>query len=113
MTFAIFSLAIVAAAILSAWYKPSWLKSFASFLILFADAIQAARSVLEGKSPRGKVVASISEVAQLTPVAQDVIEGLMAQGASKREAAAKVNRAVSELPKTATFDEIWRKAVAA
>lgn len=48
MTILFFLSALTFAAILTAYFRPSWLKAFASGLIRFCDAMQAFRGVIEG-----------------------------------------------------------------
>ena len=48
---------------------------------------------------------------QLTPLHDDVIQALVAQGAKEGKAKIAVCRAIVSLPASATFDELWRKAL--
>jgi hypothetical protein len=114
-TFALIqALALMLSAILTAWYRPSWLRGFASFLLDLTDAIQAARAVFqsaESKStPKGKPTLVEPD---LTPVQAEVLSALINQGASRSKARLSLAKAVASLPADAGFDALFLKAVAA
>ena len=114
---------LIAGVILTAWYRPAWLQTFSAAIARFAAAVQAFRAVINGPSiikvsreacqqsrkPSVNTPAPIT----LTPVQQDVLDALVAQGANPKHAKAAVSQAIAALPTDAGFDDLFKKAVAA
>jgi hypothetical protein len=97
-----------------AWYRPIWLKALGNGLIRLSDAMQTARGVFQGSKPAAAVKRQKGPVAatqlSLTPTQQDVLDALLSHGARKSDAKKLLNRAIAELPATADFIELFRKA---
>ena len=109
--------ALVAALLLTAYFRPSWLKAFVAGLIRFTEAMQAFRAVIDGpavvklstRKPGPVAAAPI----RYTSIQGDVISALVNMGDSERQAQKKVSAAIASLPANAGFDDLFRKAVAA
>ena len=100
------------------WFAPQVFKIVGAALYALGEACEAMRGVFDRsyrqsrrKGPGTESGAKHSE--QLSGVQSEVLEALVSQGAGIRAAREKVARATAELPANATFDEVWRKAVAA
>lgn len=104
--------------ILIAWFAPGVFKVIGAAFFALGDASESIRGTFSGKysTYRRKgiqLVEAIEPKADLTPVQKDVLQALIAQGATKTRAKASVDRAIASCPAQASFDELWRKAVAA
>jgi hypothetical protein len=105
-----------------AWYRPQALRSIGNGLIRLCDAMQTARAVFQGTAPTvaprlkkgfSTVTWEPKPAASLTPIQSDVLQALIAQGATRGRAKSSVDRAIAALPPSATFDDLFRKAVTA
>jgi hypothetical protein len=114
--------AFLAAFILTAWYRPQALRSLGNGLIRFCDAMIYARAIFQGSkppnapSPRKAAALTTWEpkpAANLTPTQADVLQALIQQGATRGHAKSSVDRAIAALPPSASFDDLFRKAVTA
>ncbi len=117
-----------------AWLFPGLLRIAGALLFSLADASEAMRRAFQSYRqhdslrpaqpglPAETPASGIRPVPQKAAAAADatqnelhkeVIEALVAQGSPKRKAEVLVMRAASQLPSHASFEDLWRKAVAA
>lgn len=101
-----------------AWFFPRAFKIAGAALYALGDASENIRSTFGRKFARYQrkgihvAIREPESSLRLTPVQEDVLQALIAQGSPRGKAKASVDRAITALPATATFDELWRKAVA-
>jgi len=123
-TFALIeAVALIAAVVLIAWYRPTWLQALAAGIARFSEAVQAFRGVINAPSvikvsreayqQSRKASSKTPAPITLTPIQQDVVDALIAQGADSKHAKAAVSQAIAALPTDAGFDDLFKKAVAA
>lgn len=98
------------------WFCPAIFKVLGAALYALGEACEAMRSVFDRsyrKGPKHEAAALVEPLRSLTPVQTDVLTGLVNMGDTKLRAKTKLDRAIVAAGPNASFEDLWRKAVAA
>ncbi len=107
------------------WFCPSIFKILGAALYALGEACEAMRSVFDEsirfhprrvlhiKRTPAEICPLVEPLRSLTPVQTDVLTGLVNMGDTKLRAKTKLDRAIVAAGPNASFEDLWRKAVAA
>ena len=103
-----------------AWFFPGFFKVLGAALYALGEAVESIRGTFGSRfkthRAKGLQTAPVAETwepkRELTPTQNDVMQALIAQGATQKRARVCIDRAITALPAQASFDDLWRKAVA-